>query len=108
DARIFLERSIGLDRTRDVTKDDVKLWAWHHRWFKPLQVEEWGVDVAPTGEIIGYSDKLLDEDRVPDADAATARAIAEGFLRGAHTPHPAFGHLLPAAGEKETAATSSL
>jgi hypothetical protein len=81
DARIFLERSIGLQHTREVTKRDVRLWSWHHRWFKPLQVEEWGVDVAPTGEIIGYSDKLLDEDRVPDVDAATARTIAENFVQ---------------------------
>ena len=46
-SRIFLERSLGLDRARHVLRDDVRVWTWHHRWFRPLVEEEVSVDVAP-------------------------------------------------------------
>src|SRR5215213_6358854 len=57
-ARIFLERTIGLERAQRVLRNDVRVWSWHHRWFKPLVEEELSVDVAPTGEIVGYTHKL--------------------------------------------------
>lgn len=82
DSRIFLERSVGLAQENAFVKRGVHLWSWHHRWFKPLQEEEWQVDVAPTGEITGYVDHLPEDRAVPDVDAAAARALAEGFLRG--------------------------
>src|ERR1051325_6678642 len=53
-AKIFLERTLGLSRATPVMKKEVRLWWWHHRWFQPLQEEEFAVDVAPTGEIVGY------------------------------------------------------
>ena len=33
-ARIFLERSIGLEKTNAILKRDVRVWAWSHRWFR--------------------------------------------------------------------------
>src|SRR5258708_15881203 len=80
DSRIFLERTIGLDRQNAEVRRGVHLWAWHHRWFKPQQEEEWQLDVAPTGEITGYADKLPEDRAVPDLDGGAARALAEGFL----------------------------
>lgn len=71
DARIFLERS-------HVTPKDVRLWTWHHRWFRPLQEEEVSVDVAPTGEIVAFTHKIP-EDR---AVAGTLAAPPVEFLRG--------------------------
>src|SRR4051794_37642347 len=49
-ARLFLERSLGLKRAGEVVRGGVRLWWWSHRWFRPLQEEEFRVDVAPTGE----------------------------------------------------------
>ncbi len=60
-ARVFLERSLGLDRAKHVLRDDVRVWTWHHRWFKPLIEEELSVDVAPTGEIVGYFHKIPED-----------------------------------------------
>ncbi len=60
-ARIFLERTLGLERAQRVLREDVRVWSWHHRWFEPLREEEFSVDVAPTGEIIGYSHKLPED-----------------------------------------------
>jgi membrane protease YdiL (CAAX protease family) len=80
-SRIFLERTIGLKRENEEVRRGVHLWAWHHRWFKPLQEEEWQIDVAPTGEITGWLDKLPEDVVVPDVDLPAARGLAEGFLR---------------------------
>jgi membrane protease YdiL (CAAX protease family) len=80
-ARIFLERSLGLPKAKEVMRGEVRLWRWSHRWFRPLQEEEWGVDVAPTGEIIGYSDNLPEDRALPSVDLPAARSKAEEFLR---------------------------
>jgi membrane protease YdiL (CAAX protease family) len=79
-AKIFLERTLGLDRARAVMRNDVRLWAWHHRWFVPLQEEELSADVAPTGEVIGFRHVIPEARAIPTPDVAAARAIAEAFL----------------------------
>ncbi|HEX7190647.1 MAG TPA: CPBP family intramembrane glutamic endopeptidase, partial [Thermoanaerobaculia bacterium] len=79
-AKIFLERTLGLDRAQSVMRNDVRLWAWHQRWFKPLQEEELSADVAPTGEVTGFSHKIPEDRAIPTPDIATARTLAESFL----------------------------
>jgi membrane protease YdiL (CAAX protease family) len=79
-AKIFLERTLGLDRAQSVMRNDVRLWAWHQRWFKPLQEEELSVDVAPTGEVIGFGHRIPEDRAIATPDIGTARAIAESFL----------------------------
>lgn len=73
-ARIFLERTLGLDRAQRVLRDDVRVWSWHHRWFKPLVEEELSVDVAPTGEIVGYT-HTLPEDRAASGTLSPLRFL---------------------------------
>ncbi|MGH9424682.1 MAG: CPBP family glutamic-type intramembrane protease [Thermoanaerobaculia bacterium] len=80
EARIFLERNLGLKKTNEILKHDVRVWAWSHRWFKPLQEEEFGVNIAPTGEVINFSDRIPEDRAINSPDIAAARAIAEGFL----------------------------
>jgi len=80
EARIFLERSLGLKKTNEILKHDVRLWAWSHRWFRPLQEEEFRVDIAPTGEVIGFSDHIPEDRAINSPDVNAARSIAERFL----------------------------
>ncbi|MBV9495006.1 MAG: CPBP family intramembrane metalloprotease [Acidobacteria bacterium] len=82
-AKIFLERSLGLANANVVMKRDVHVWYWRHRWFRPLQEEEFHVDVAPTGEIVAFSDRIPEDRALPAVDGMRARAIAEAFLAGA-------------------------
>ena len=84
EARIFLERSLGLKKTNEILKRDVRLWAWSHRWFRPLQEEEFRVDIAPTGEVIGFSDHLPEDRAINSPDVNAARSIAERFLGNVH------------------------
>ncbi len=78
-ARIFLERSLGLERANRTMREDVRVWSWHHRWFTPLVEEEISVDVAPTGEIIGFS-HTVPEDRAAPAAKRDGASVAAEFL----------------------------
>jgi len=79
DAKTFLERTLGLDKSRDAMRD-VRLWWWHHRWFRPSVEEELAVDVAPTGEVTAFSHHVAEDRALPSLDAIAARSLAERFL----------------------------
>lgn len=85
-ARIFLERSLGLERANAMMRRDVHVWYWHHRWFRPLQEEEYAVEVAPTGEIVAFSHKLPESRALPAVTLAQAQQIAEQFLARNNAP----------------------
>jgi membrane protease YdiL (CAAX protease family) len=78
--KIFLERSLGLEKANAVMRRDVRLWFWHHRWFKPQQEEELSVDVAPTGEIVAFHHKIPEELPSRGVPAASPQLQAEAFL----------------------------
>src|SRR5438270_5861985 len=79
-AKIFLERTVGLANANRLMRTDVRLCWWRHGWFQPLQEEEFNVDVAPTGEIVGFSHQIPEQRALPAITAADARTTAEGFL----------------------------
>jgi membrane protease YdiL (CAAX protease family) len=72
-ARVFLERTVGLEEANRITSERVHVWAWRHRWFKPLVEEEYSVDVAPTGEILGFTHRIPE-----DAAVTLSREDGEG------------------------------
>lgn len=76
-ARIFLERTLGLEEANRVLGEQVLVWFWRHRWFEPLIEEEVTVDVAPTGEIVSFQ-HVIPEER-PIGGAPNVR-IARAFL----------------------------
>lgn len=76
-ARIFLERSLGLEEANRVMSEDVHVWAWHHRWFRPLVEEELSVDVAPDGTIVGFTHHIPEDRALP----VSKPAPPVGFLR---------------------------
>ena len=71
-ARIFLERSLGLENANRVMRDQVRVWYWHHRWFQPLVEEEVSVDVAPTGHVVSYRHVIPEDRAVPNGDGLSA------------------------------------
>jgi membrane protease YdiL (CAAX protease family) len=79
-AKIFLERSLGLSTANKLMRTDVRIWWWRHRWFRPLQEEEFDIDVAPTGEIVSFVDRIPESRALPTLDPAAAQRIAESFL----------------------------
>ncbi|PYV22991.1 MAG: hypothetical protein DMG24_15195, partial [Acidobacteria bacterium] len=81
DAKVYLERTQGLDRMNQLTRGPIRLWRWSHRWFKPQQIEEFRVDVTPTGEVVGFEHAIPEAAAGANLDQAAARMIAERFLR---------------------------
>ena len=80
ETKLYLERTQGLERMNQLTAGPVHLWCWSHRWFRPQQQEEFGVDVTPTGQVVGLRHVIPEAQAGKKLDSASARAIAEAFL----------------------------
>jgi membrane protease YdiL (CAAX protease family) len=81
EAKVYLERTQGLEKMNGLTQGPVHLWRWSHRWFKPQQKEEYRVDVTPTGEVAGFDHEIPEAAAGANLEQDQARAIAENFLR---------------------------
>ena len=55
EAKTFLEREVGLEKANQLMGSKIRLWRWSNRWFRPLQKEEFTVDITPTGQLAGFS-----------------------------------------------------
>jgi len=80
EAKVYLERTQGLERMNRLTQGPIHLWHWAHRWFTPKQQEEFRTDVAPTGEVVGFNHEIPEATPGASLDQAVARTIAESFL----------------------------
>ncbi len=80
EALIFLQRTVGDDEAGRWAREEVPIWLWNVRWFKPLETEEWLAEVGVDGELVGF--RHIVEEAAPgaDLDESTARSIAEAFL----------------------------
>lgn len=81
EAKVYLERTQGLERMNGLTQGPVRLWRWEHRWFRPEQKEEFRVDVTPAGEVVALGHEVEEKAPGADLDPARAEAIAKDFLR---------------------------
>ena len=80
DAKTFLEREAGLERANQLMGTKVRLWRWSYRWFRPLQKEEFSVDITPRGELAGFEHEIPEDAARPETTAEMARSLAEDFL----------------------------
>jgi hypothetical protein len=80
-AKTYLEREVGLKQANQMMTNDVHIWYWEIRFFRPLQKEQFRVWVDPAGGIVGYAHEL--EEAAPGArlERAAAQAASELFLR---------------------------
>src|SRR3954451_21653742 len=81
DAKTFLEREAGLEQANRIMGTQVRLWRWSYRWFRPLQKEEFRVDITPRGDLAGFGHELPEDAARRPVSADEARALAEDFLR---------------------------
>ena len=54
-AKTYLEREVGLQQANRMMANDVHIWYWQARFFRPLQKEEFDVRVDPAGGVVGYT-----------------------------------------------------
>jgi membrane protease YdiL (CAAX protease family) len=109
-AKLYLERTQGLPRMNQLTQavtGPIHIWRWSHRWFKPLEKEEFRVDVSPAGGIVGFRHELPEAAPGADLPPEGARRIAEEFLARKSGAFPDLTELelLEASQEKRPART---
>ena len=80
-AKVYLERTQGLERMNGLTRGPIRLWRWSHRWFKPQQQEEFSAEVTPAGEAVGFHHEIPEASPGANLEQPAARQIAEQFLR---------------------------
>ncbi len=81
EAKIFLEREIGLEKANQLMGSKIRLWRWSNRWFRPLQKEEFTVDITPQGQLAGFAHLIPEADPKTSITQQQARELAEQFLR---------------------------
>jgi membrane protease YdiL (CAAX protease family) len=89
DAKVFLERQIGLEQANHLMGTRVRLWRWSYRWFRPLQKEEFRAEITPAGDLAGFDHDIPENAPRPAVTAGQARTLAENFLRGQFHRDPA-------------------
>src|SRR6202790_2479305 len=75
EAKTFLERELGLERANRLMGPRVRLWRWGYRWFRPLQKEEFNVEITPLGQLAAFDHELPEDAARPGATVEQARAI---------------------------------
>jgi len=80
DAKVYLEREVGLREANRLTSSELNIWYWEVRFFKPLQQEEFELRVSPAGQIVGYGHKIEEARPGASLDRAAAESVAQNFL----------------------------
>ena len=53
-AKVYLERELGLQEANRLMSSELNIWFWDVRFFKSQQEEEFRVRVSPSGQIVGH------------------------------------------------------
>jgi membrane protease YdiL (CAAX protease family) len=80
EAKVFLERELGLAQANPLFGTRVRIWRWAHRWFVPLQKEEFKVEVSPHGEVVSFDHTVPETLPGKNLSPSEARALAEDYL----------------------------
>lgn len=79
-ADTYLQREVGVERTGILASDEVDLWHFSSRFFKPLQQEEYSVNFLPNGRLAGFTKVLPEDAKGAMLSQEEAQKIAENFV----------------------------
>ncbi|MDP2998331.1 MAG: type II CAAX endopeptidase family protein [Bryobacterales bacterium] len=80
DARLFLEREVGLDEANRLMRERISVWRWRARWYRPPQKEEMVVWLSPNGRLVGFDHVIAETAPGARLKPDAAQSIAEAFL----------------------------
>ena len=81
EAVVYLQKEMGIEKANEVMRNEVELWFFRSRFFMPLEKTEYTVLVSPKdGELVAFSQELLDEHAGASIDVDEAEVIALEFL----------------------------
>ncbi|HEX8765191.1 MAG TPA: CPBP family intramembrane glutamic endopeptidase, partial [Candidatus Acidoferrum sp.] len=95
DAKVYLERQLGLREANRLMSSELNIWYWEVRFFKPLQEEEFEVRVSPAGQIVGYDHKIEEARTGASLDRGAAESAAQSYLRAKLGMNPSGWDALP-------------
>src|SRR6266404_3922429 len=81
-AKVYLERQLGLEQANKLMSSELNIWFWDVRFFKPQQEEEFLVRVSPAGQIVGYDHKVEEARRGETPNRLQAQTLAQDYLSG--------------------------
>jgi membrane protease YdiL (CAAX protease family) len=81
EAKTFLERTAGLEEANRLMGSRIRLWRWSYRWFRPLQKEEFRVEITASGSLAGFEHEIAEDAARGAISQTDARTRAEAFLR---------------------------
>jgi len=87
DARLYLERELGLSEANRLMRARVSVWRWRVRWFKPPGKEEFVVYLRPDGAVTGFNHVVPESDSGARLSSAGAQELATHFV-SSQTPEP--------------------
>ncbi len=79
-AKVYLERQLGLQQANQLMSSELNIWFWDVRFFKPQQEEEFRIRVNPAGQIVGYDHKIEEARARASLDRAAAQSAAQRYL----------------------------
>lgn len=80
EAKVYLERELGLKKADSLMTSMVSVWRWDTRFFRPQQQEEFSVSLSPSGRLVDFLRELEEARDGAVLPQDSARAIAEYFL----------------------------
>jgi hypothetical protein len=80
-AKTYLERELGLKQANQMMSQEISIWYWKVRFFRPQQQEEFRVNVSPAGRMTRYEHEIEEARPGDSLSRETALAKAETFLR---------------------------
>jgi hypothetical protein len=80
DARLYLEREVGLERANQLMEREVSVWRWRARWFRPPEKEEILVWLSPDGQVVGFEHEIEEAAAGARLEHDQALAIARQFV----------------------------
>ncbi len=80
EALIFLQRTLGNEEAGRWARQEVPVWQWDIRWFKPGQTEEWLASVGVDGQVVAFRHVVEEAAEGANLEENAARGLAEQFL----------------------------
>jgi len=84
--KVYLERTLGLEKAGALYGREAKVWLWEMRWFRSAVKEEERVSVSPLGDLVSWESVRKEDAAGAKLPQDEARALADRFLSARGLP----------------------
>jgi N-acetylglutamate synthase-like GNAT family acetyltransferase len=77
----YFQRMLGIPKANQlIVEQDLPIWYWRARWYKPLQKEGVSIYLSPAGKIVGFSHTIEEDAIGASLPVDAALELAENYL----------------------------